>query len=157
MVGARFLCLLLAAVPAVPASQIPAQLRGDWVITRLIPTRTISCWGQRDADRLLRTHIHYSADSLAWKNYEVPHATVTAQEWTAEDFFREYCGGSADSCVDFRQLGVHANAAVVLTIPHPAAHITEATTEIPGDWVLLKDKSTIIISVCNLYFEAHRR
>jgi hypothetical protein len=160
MHAALWLGILITLQSTAPASvthEIPAQLQGDWIVTRLIPTRTISCWGQRDANRLIGTSVHYLKDSFAWKTYEVPHAAVTATQWTAEDFSHEYCGGPADSCVDFRQLGVRARAATVLTIQHPDANITGATVEIPGDWVLLKDNKTIILSVCNLYFEAHRR
>lgn len=151
---------LLFALPfaALPTHQIPARLRGNWVIARLIPTRTISCWGRRQANRLLGTSVHYGTDSLTWKSYAVPHASMTTQEWTAKEFSREYCGGGpVDSCVDFHQLSIHAQRATVLSIHHPPANITGGTVEIPGDWVLLKNSDTIVISVCNLYFEAHRR
>lgn len=158
MLRAGCALLLLAAQAAAPVShEIPAALRGEWVITRLIPTRTISCWGDREARGLIGTRIIYSPDSFAWKGHVIDHAKLTTRRWTAQSFFHEYCGGPADSCVDFGQLGVHANTAVVLTIQHPHANITGATAEIPGDWVLFKDKTTIVISVCNLYFEAHRR
>ena len=40
---------------------------------------------------------------------------------------------------------------------HEPANITGATIEIPGDDVLIKDKNTIIFSVCNVYYEARRR
>jgi hypothetical protein len=126
-------------------------------VTRLIPTRTISCWGQREANRLLGTSVHYSTNSFSWKDHEAQHATVTIKAWTADRFFHEYCGGPVDSCADFGQLGIKASSATIVTLVHPAANITGGTTEIPGDWVLLKDENTIILSVCNLYFEAHRR
>jgi hypothetical protein len=44
----------------------------------------------------------------------------------------------------------------VVTIHHPDAAITGATTEIPGDEVLLKSTNQIIFAVCNVYFEATR-
>ena len=159
MLAARILCLLLAfPTAALPSHEIPPQLRGTWIITRLIPTRTISCWGQREANRLLGTSVHYSTDSFQWKSYSVERAAVIAQDWTAEGFSREYSGGgAADSYVDFGELGIPSSTATVIIIQHPPADITGATVEIPGDWVLLKNRNTIILSVCNLYFEAHRR
>jgi hypothetical protein len=159
MLRASWLCLLVAAQVVPPAPhEIPLSLRGDWVITRIIPTRTISCWDQREARGLLGTRIVYSADSFEWEDHGMQHSTATIRIWAKDDFLHEYCGGGPrDSCVDFGQLGIHADRATVLTIQHPAASITGATTEIPGDWVLLKNPDTIIVSVCNLYFDAHRR
>ena len=61
-----------------------------------------------------------------------------------------------DSQVTFRQLGIKAPTAMEIEIRHPEAHITGATIEIPGDVILVKNKNTIIFSVCNLYFEAKR-
>jgi hypothetical protein len=43
-----------------------------------------------------------------------------------------------------------------VSIEHPPAEITRATTEIPGDLLLLKNRNTIVFSVCNVYFEAKR-
>lgn len=140
MLRAGCVFLLLVAQTAAPVSQgLPAALRGVWVISRLIPTRTISCWGEREARSLLGTRITYSADSFAWKARVIDHPKLTLHAWTAQSFSHESCGGPADSCVDFGQLGLQANTAVVLTIHHPDANITGATTEIPGDWVLLKN------------------
>jgi len=159
MLRAGCALLLLAAQAAAPVShEIPAALRGEWVITRLIPTRTISCWDSRDAKKLLRTTLHYGTDSFQWKDRGVPNTDVTMQSMTAFQFRDAYSGGgAADSKIDFAQLGIRAPSATIVTLSHPDANITGATTEIPGDWVLLKNESTIVISVCNLYFEAHRR
>ncbi|MGB7135508.1 MAG: hypothetical protein WBD46_09495 [Acidobacteriaceae bacterium] len=151
--------LVVAAQAAAPVShEIPAALRGEWVITRLIPTTTLSCWDDRDAKKLLRTTIHYGTDSFQWKDHGVPNTGVTMRSMTAFQFRAGYSGGgAADSEIDFAQLGIRAPSATIVTLSHPDANITGATTEIPGDWVLLKDKDTIVVSVCNLYFEAHRR
>jgi hypothetical protein len=158
MHAARWLGLLLLLPAAVTTHEIPQQLQGDWLVTRLIPTRTISCWGNRDAKKLLRTTIHYATDSFQWTDHSVPHTAVTVRSMTAFQFREEYSGGgAADSQIDFAQLGIRAPSATIVTLSHPTANITGGTIEIPGDWALLKDKGTIIISVCNLYFEAHRR
>lgn len=156
--SAAWLYLLLAFQSAATASHdIPPQLRGDWTVTRLIPTRTISCWGQREAIRLIGTTVHYSTDSFWWKKHKVPNATVGTRSLTAFQFRVEYSGGgAADSEIDFNQLGIRTQSATIVKIQHQAANITGGSTEIPGDWVLLKNKNTIILSVCNLYFEARR-
>lgn len=158
MVSAQWLCLLLAFQSAAVVSPgVPPQLRGDWTVTRLIPTTTISCWDKREAKRLLGTTVHYSSDALGWKNYGVAHAVVSTQSLTAFQFRVDYSGGgAADSEIDFNQLGIRVPSATIVKIQHKDANITGGTAEIPGDWVFLKDRDTIILSVCNLYFEAHR-
>ena len=157
MMSAWWLCLLLAFQSATVAHEIPQQLRGEWTVTHLIPTRTISCWGQREAKHLLGSTVHYATDSFWWKKHKVMHAAVDTENVTAFQFRVNYSGGgAADSEIDFNQLGIRATSATIVKIRHEAANITGGTTEIPGDWVLLKDKNTIVLSVCNLYFEAHR-
>lgn len=157
MLPSRWLAVLLL-LPLSTTNEIPPQLRGNWLVTRLIPTRTVSCWGDHDAKKLLRTTIHYGTDSFQWKEHNVPNTEVTMRSMTALQFHDEYSGGgAADSQINFLQLGIRALSARIVTLSHPQANITGATTEIPGDWVLLKDKNTIVVSVCNLYFEARRR
>lgn len=76
---------------------------------------------------------------------------------TADKFRDENSSpSSSGSQVDFRQLGIVAKQATEISIRHEAAKVSGATTEIPGDNVLVKDANTIIFSVCNLYFEAKR-
>jgi hypothetical protein len=158
MHAARWLVLFLLLQSTAATHKIPQELQGDWVVTRLIPTRTISCWGNREAKKLLRTTIHYGADSFEWKDHNVPNTEVAVRSMTANQFHDEYSGGgAADSQIDFDQIGIKASSATIVTLSHPDANITGGTIEIPGDWVLLKDKDAIILSVCNLYFEAHRR
>jgi hypothetical protein len=146
------LSMLIALQSAAPVThEIPAQLQGDWVVTRLLSTRTISCWGNRDAKKLLKTSIHYGTDSFRWKDHRAPDTEVAIRSITAFQFRVEYSGGgAADSQIDFSELGIRAPSATIVTLSHPDANITGGTTEIPGDWALLKSSDTIVISVCNL-------
>ncbi len=157
MLRGLLLCVLIAMQqPTVQTHEIPTQLQGDWVVTRLIPTRTISCWGQREANQLIGTTIRYTADSLQWKNHIAQGVGVATRVWTREEFEKEYYGGPSDSQLDFKQLGILSGTAEIVTIHHAPADIAGGSIEIPGDWALLKSSDTIIVSVCNLYFEAHR-
>jgi hypothetical protein len=73
---------------------------------------------------------------------------------TAQQFHDENSGGgSKSSQVTFAQLGIKTDHVLEIKISHPDASITGASTEIPGNTVLNKDKNTIIFSVCNIYFE----
>jgi hypothetical protein len=47
---------------------IPEQIWGKWLVTRQIPTTTISCWGTAEAKTLLGTEIEYSAEVFRWKD-----------------------------------------------------------------------------------------
>ena len=146
-----------ASANLTPAQTIPKEIYGKWVVSRIIPTDTISCWGDKQAKTLLHTEIDYSPELFRWKDVVTKHPAATMKVVTAEQFHSENSGGAADSSqITFRQLGIRANKATEITIHHPPADITGGTVEIPGDDILGKDKNTIILSACHIYFEARR-
>ena len=152
-----FCSLILLAGGAASAQQMPQELVGKWVIQRELPTKTISCWGEEEAKAIVGSEIEYTPDSFRWKSTVVKHPAVEVRVVSAEGFERENSSPSVNgSQVSFRELGINAPDAKHVSIPHQPADITKATTEIPGDEVLLKNDNTIVFSVCNLYFEAKR-
>ena len=154
----RFFCSLFLLVgSALTAQNIPRELVGKWAIQQELPTRTISCWGEKEAKAIIGSEIEYTVDSLRWKYVVVKHPAVTVGVVSAEQFQRENSSPSVNgSQVSFRQLGIDAAEIKQVTISHEPAEITGATTEIPGDVVLLKNRNAIVFSVCNVYFEAKR-
>ena len=139
------------------AQNIPKELVGKWVIQRELPTRTISCWGEKEAKAIIGSEIEYTSDSFRWKHVVVKHPTVEVQVVSAEQFERENSSPSVNgSQVSFRQLGINGPESKQVTFDHLPAEITKATTEIPGDALLFKNRNTIVFSVCNVYFEAKR-
>lgn len=149
--------ILVAALASAAAQDIPVELRGKWTIKRELPTATISCWGEQEAKAIIGTEIQYSADSFRWKDTNIAHPAVKVTIVSAEQFHDENSGqGANGSQVSFRQLGIRAARAKLITLAHAPANVGRDTTEIPGDTVLLKDKNTIIFSVCNVYFEGKR-
>lgn len=139
------------------AQNIPQELVGKWGIQRELPTRTISCWGEKEAKAIIGTEIEYTADSFRWKHIVTEHPTVAVAVVSAEQFERENSSPSANgSQISFRQLGINAPEMKQVSINHAPAAIAGATTEIPGDVVLLKNRNAIVFSVCNVYFEAKR-
>jgi hypothetical protein len=152
-----FCSLILLAGNMLAAQNIPQELVGKWVIQRELPTRTISCWGEKEAKAIIGTEIEYTADSFRWKDIVVKLPTVTVAVVSAEQFQRENSSPSVNgSQVSFRQLGIDAPELKQVSINHAPAEITAATTEIPGDEVLLKNRNAIVFSVCSVYFEAKR-
>lgn len=136
---------------------VPKELWGSWRITRELPAPTISCWGEKEARTILGSKIEYGAHYFAWKNHRYSQITAELRVVTAEQFHDENSGGGAnDSQVSFRDLDIQTKTAHQITINHPDAQITGATSEVPGDQVLLKEPNTVVFSVCNLYFEAKR-
>jgi hypothetical protein len=136
---------------------IPEQIWGKWVVTRQIPTTTISCWGAAEEKTLLGTEIEYSAEVFRWKDVVTTQPVAESRTVSAEQFHDDNSSkGSNSSQITFRQLGIKAKQAMIISIHHPPAEITGGTIEIPGDEVLVKNKGTIVFAACNLYFEANR-
>ena len=144
--------------PHPPQGQtIPRQIWGKWVVTRQIPTTTISCRSAAEAKTLLGTEIEYSAELFRWKDVVTTHPVAEVRIVNAEQFHDDNSGkGSNSSQIAFRQLGIKAKQAMLISIHHPPAEITGGTIEIPGDEVLVKNKGTIVFAACNVYFEAKR-
>jgi hypothetical protein len=141
-----------------PAQTIPKELFGRWTVLRELPATTISCWGEEEAKKLIGTEIEYSSESFRWNEVLTKNPMAEITTVTANQFHDENSGrGLNSSQVTFRQLGIKADKAMQVTIQHPGVSIPKATGEIPGDNVLIKDKNTIIFSVCNVYFEAKRK
>lgn len=139
------------------ANGVPSELWGKWVIVREINTRTISCWGEKQARQTVGTAITYSPNGLSWKNLRIKAQGTKVRTITARQFHDENSGGSASgSQVDFQQLGIKGPAATQITIHHPDQSITGTTSEFPGDEVLFKGPGSIVFSLCNVYFEANR-
>jgi hypothetical protein len=141
-----------------PAQTIPRNLWGKWTVRRELPTTTISCWSDKEAKALIGTELEYSPELFRWDKTVTKNPTVETTTITALRFHDENSGrGTASSQVTFQQLGITKDSVVQIVIQHPPASIAGGTVEIPGDAVLVKDQSTIVFSVCNVYFEAKRR
>ena len=152
------LILSLGLAKIIPAQTIPKELWGTWVVRREVPTTTISCWGEKEAKKLIGTELEYSEKLFRWDKIITKNPAAETTTITAQRFHDEKSGeGANDSQVNFLQLGIKEEKAVQIVIHHSPASISGETIEIPGDKVLLKDQDTIIFSVCNVYFQAKRR
>jgi hypothetical protein len=138
-----------------PQTQIiPEDVWGTWVVSREIPTRTISCWGEADAKKLLGTEIEYSGGLFRWKDVVTTQPVAETTMISADQFHDDNSGSGSQ--ITFSQLSIKSKNAMQISIHHSPANLTGATIEIPGDTVLVRNKDTIIFSVCNVYFEAKR-
>ncbi len=136
------------------AGQLPSRLEGTWRIARVLPTTNNACWGKGEAAPLLGSTLTYRGDSLRWRGGSVPLEEITTRTVTDDMFQKENRG--SDGFASFAQLGIHAHAVTEVDLQHEDADITGATTEVPGDSVLLAGPNRIIVSACGVYFEATR-
>lgn len=132
---------------------IPRMLWGKWIIRRVLPSQTISCWDQKQAEALINTEIEYGPESLRWKNITSDNQGSETTLVMAKQFAQDNSGSG--STVSFEQLGITARAVQQIAIQHPDVSAAGGS-EMPGETVLLKNTDTIIFSLCNIYFEAAR-
>lgn len=146
-------------VAAKPANPMPAELLGTWMIRKILPMQTISCWDEKQARALIGTNLEYKADSLVWKTTTARYVNSTVTTVKAADFAVDNSG--SQSSVTFKGLGITAPEVKQITIEHPDVTIQDGsnggTTEMPGDHVMLKSRNALVFSVCNVYFEADRK
>ena len=82
----------------------------------------------------------------------LPLDDITTRIVTETQFRKENGGGETPA--SFAQLGIRAHTVLEVDLQHEDADITGATTEVPGDSVLLAGPNRIVISACGVYFEA---
>jgi hypothetical protein len=141
--------LSLSALPL--SAQVPASILGTWHIRRVIPTSNVACWDQDQANTLLGTSLTYTPHTMIWKGGSVPLVGLEAvsRALTPDQLLD-------DSKVHPRELGLPPGAIREIDLQHEDADVTGATTEIPGDTVLLASPNRIVVSACGVYFEATR-
>src|SRR5690348_2871011 len=119
-----FCSLVLLAGSVATVQNIPQERVGKWVIQRELPTRTISCWGEKEAKAIIGSEIEYTADSFRWKRLVVKHPSVEVHVVSAEQFERDNSSPSVNgSQVSFRQLGINAPETKQVSIEHQPAEI----------------------------------
>jgi hypothetical protein len=138
--------------------EVPAALIGQWSITRELPTTAITCWDSREARYLWGKHFQIEPQFMVWGQTQVRIQSVRETTFDDESFLRAYSGSGGS--VRFGYLGVTSPTAQVVEIQHPDIKWKDPRGqdhyEIPGDWALLKGPNTIVVSVCNVYYEAKR-
>ena len=153
-------CLLAAGlagwVSPAKAQATPLSVRGSWRISRILPTHNAACWDEQRARDLVGTTLTYAPHALTWNGGTIDIAETLTRSLTAKQFREEYSGGGARGAFDLKDLGIHAGSVVELDLQHEDADVTGATTEVPGDTVLLAGPGRIVVSACGVYYAAVR-
>lgn len=153
-------CVSATQVQAADAvvEPIPKTLLGNWHVSKILPTQTVGCWDEQQAKGLIGSKLSYQADGFNWNGTALKNEGATVSTVEAQEFVEDNSGSS--SYIDFPTLGISTPAVERVMIQHADTQIKgitdQGTDGVPGDNVLLKDANTLILSVCNVWFEAQR-
>jgi hypothetical protein len=136
------------------AESLPVQLRGAWRITRILKTTNTGCWSAQRAQPLVGSTLEYGDKKMHWRGGDVPLLGITTRTVTDDDFRRDDAGNPKP--LTLAELEIKGPLVTEVDFQHEDADITGASTEIPGDSVLLAAPNRIVISACGVYFEATR-
>jgi len=144
------LSLALAALCATSHAQaIPASVAGSWRIVRILPTHNVQCWDEARAKTLLGSTLFYKAHALVWQGGTASITEALTRTIAKQKFQEEYS-------VALEELGIHAESVTELDLQHEDADVTGATTEIPGDTIVLAGPVRIVVSACGVFYSAVR-
>ena len=140
---------LLAAADAAHAQAMPASITGTWRIARILPTHNPPCWDQDHAKALVGSTLKYRQGAMTWHGGDVEIPEALSRELSKRKFQDEYK-------VDLAELGIHTAGVTEIDLQHEDADITGATTEVPGDTIVLAGPGRIVVSACGVFYEAMR-
>jgi TonB family protein len=141
------------------STTVPEDLQGTWVVKRYIPLYTgVGCFGEEEINSLVGTVIEYKANSIHWNDRTLPVSRVESANLSAEQFVHsQEPTGSYGGVVTFRDFGIQADAVHKITIEHPEVDLGWGDTSFPGDNGLLKTPTTLLYTVCNVWFEVEKQ
>ena len=137
--------------------RLPQQVAGTWRITRVLPVRTgRACWTEKEAQRLVGSTLDYTQHSMRWQGGTVALNGVTTRGVSSADLAEEAPVADGRAALRLTDLGIQAKDVTEVNLQHEDMDITGATTEVPGDSVLVAGPGRIVVSACGVYLEARR-
>ena len=134
---------------AAHAQAMPVSITGSWRIVKILPTHNTPCWDPDRAKTLLGSTLKYRQGAMTWQGGEVEIPEALSRELSKRKFQDEYK-------VDLAELGIHTEPVTEIDLQHEDADITGATTEVPGDTIVLAGPNRIVVSACGVFYEAVR-
>jgi hypothetical protein len=138
------------------AQSAPASLLGTWRIARILPTHNSACWDETRAKSLVGTLLTYQPHALLWSGGRETVTETLTRTLTAQQFLDESADRGTQTPIALKDLGIASASVVELDLQHEDADVTGATTEVPGDTVLLAGPGRIVVSACGVYYSAVR-
>ena len=137
--------------------RLPQQVAGTWRITRVLPVQTgRACWTEREAQRLVGSTLDYTQRSMRWQGGTVALNGITTRGVSSADLAAEAPAAEGRAPLTLTDLGIQAKGVTEVNLQHEDMDITGATTEVPGDSVLVAGPGRIVVSACGVYLEARR-
>ena len=136
---------------AMPSSGqlMPPAIAGSWRIVKILPTHNPTCWDQDRAKMLVGTTLRYREGAMNWQGGDVMIPEALSRSLSRRRFQEEYK-------VDLAELGIRTDQVTEIDLQHEDADITGATTEVPGDTVVVAGPGRIVVSACGVFYEAVR-
>ncbi len=128
---------------------MPASIAGKWRIVKILPTHNPQCWDEVRAKSLVGSTLVYQAHAMVWLGGAVPISDALSRSLSRRKYQIEYQ-------VDLPELGITAGSVDEIDLQHEDADITGATTEVPGDTIVIAGPGRIVVSVCGVYYAAVR-
>ena len=139
----------MAAGVMANAQTMPASVVGAWKIVKILPTSNTPCWDAARAKTLVGTTLRFSAHKLTYEGGEIAITETLTRTLSARKFQDEYK-------FELTSVGVKGGTVQELDLQHEDADFTGATTEVPGDTVLLAGPGRIVVSACGVFYSAVR-
>ncbi len=137
--------------------RLPQQVAGTWRITRVLPARSgAACWSDKEAQPLVGSLLEYSQHTMRWQGGSVPLHGVTTRAVSSSDLAEEAPAAEGRARLTLADLGIQAKGVTEVNLQHEDMDITGATTEVPGDSILVAGPGRIVVSACGVYLEARR-
>jgi hypothetical protein len=131
------------------AQAMPASITGSWRITKILPTHNPACWDEDRAKSLVGSTLKYRQGAMIWQKSQVSVPEALSRILSRRKFQNEYK-------VDLVDLGIRTETVTEIDLQHEDADITGATTEVPGDTIVLAGPGRIVVSACGVFYEAVR-
>ena len=131
------------------AQSLPVEITGHWRIVRILPTKNLTCWDADKARMLVGTTLHYEPQRLTWHGGPFPISEALTRTLSPRNFQDEYK-------IDPSDLGLRSPNVREIDLQHEDADITGATTEVPGDTILVAGPGRIVVSACGVFYSAVR-
>lgn len=143
------MAVAILCVSEARAQAMPAALLGSWKIVKILPTQNIACWDAARAKTLVGAVLTYRSRAMTWQGGSVPVPETVTRTLSRRKYMDEYK-------VDLPELGIGAASVQEFNLQHEDADITGATTEVPGDTVVIAGPGRIVVSACGVYYSAVR-
>ena len=140
---------MAGAMSGAMAGAMPVAVTGLWRVVRVLPTRNEACWDQAQARAVVGTTLRYREGMLTWKGTDYPIHEALTRTLSGNDYLTEYK-------VRLGELGIRAEMVTEVDLQHEDADVTGATTEVPGDTIVLAGPGRIVVSACGVFYEAVR-